>query len=133
SDSLTTVSKTYAEEIRYDFYGENLQGIIRQNEYKLVGIVNGIDYDIYNPETDKNIPYNFSTNNLENKRKNKIELQKLYNLPQDENIPVISVVSRLVSSKGFDLIRYILDELLKEDIQFVVLGTGDREYEDMFK
>ncbi|TFZ41421.1 glycogen synthase GlgA [Soehngenia longivitae] len=133
SDALTTVSKTYAEEIRYDFYGENLQGIIRKHEHKLVGIVNGIDYDIYNPETDKNIPFNYNINNLENKKKNKLELQKLYNLPQDENIPLISIVSRLVSSKGFDLIRYILEEILKEDVQFVVLGTGEREYEDMFK
>ena len=93
SDALTTVSKTYAEEIRYDFYGENLQGIIRKHEHKLIGIVNGIDYDIYNPETDKNIPFNYTVSNLKNKIKNKLELQKLYNLPQDENIPLISIVS----------------------------------------
>ncbi len=132
-DALTTVSQSYSEEIRYSFYGENLEGIIRKHEYKLSGIVNGIDYDVYNPKTDKRIPYNFDARALANKKKNKKELQKKFKLPQRDDVPLISMVSRLVAMKGLDLVRYILDELLQEDVQFVVLGTGDQEYENMFR
>ena len=132
SDVLTTVSKTYAEEIKYEYFGENLDDIIRKNEHKLVGIVNGIDYDIYNPEKDKNIPCNYNYKSIEKKKLNKQEMQKLYNLPV-RDVPLLAMVSRLVAMKGIDLVRHILDELLQEDIQFVILGTGDKEYEDMFE
>ncbi|MGM0397120.1 MAG: glycogen synthase GlgA [Bacillota bacterium] len=132
-DALTTVSSSYAQEIKYEFYGENLQGVIRKHEYKLMGIINGIDYDLYNPETDKRIPYHYSIKNPENKVKNKQELQKKFGLPVLEDVPVISMVSRLVDMKGLDLVRYILDELLQDDIQVVILGTGEKEYEDMFR
>lgn len=131
SDILTTVSKTYAEEIKYGYFGEQLEGIIRKHEHKLVGIVNGIDYDLYNPEEDKNIPANYNFSSIEKKKTNKKELQKLYNLPI-RDVPVLAMVSRLVAMKGLDLVRHILEELLQEDIQFIVLGTGDKEYEDMF-
>ncbi len=132
-DALTTVSESYAQEIRYAFYGESLEGIIRKHEYKLRGIVNGIDYDVYNPKTDERIPYNFDARAIANKKKDKKELQKKFSLPQRGDVPVISMVSRLVAMKGLDLVRYVLDELLQEDIQFVVLGTGDDEYENMFR
>lgn len=132
-DTLTTVSASYAQEIRYEFYGENLQGIIRKHEYKLKGIVNGIDYEIFNPETDTMIPYHFNVENMEGKYKNKEALQRHFELPVNRDIPVFSMVSRLVSMKGLDLIRYILDELLQEDIQVVILGTGEHEYEEMFR
>lgn len=132
SDGLTTVSKTYAEEIKTNYYGEGLNGIIRDHEYKLYGIVNGIDYDVYNPETDLNIMKNYNIATIENKAINKEALQKLYNLPQDKDIPVIGMVTRMVKMKGLDLVRHILEELLQNDIQFILLGTGDKEYEDSF-
>lgn len=131
-DLLTTVSKTYSEEIKDDYYGEQLEGIIKKNEYKLHGVVNGIDYNIYNPETDKNIDVNYTVSTLDKKVANKTALQKLFNLPINEDIPVLGMVTRLVAMKGLDMVRYILDELLQEDIQFVLLGTGEKEYEDLF-
>src|SRR5690606_21694070 len=102
-------------------------------EYKLTGIVNGIDYNVYNPETDPYIIKNYSHDTLEDKRKNKEEMQESFNLPINPDIPIIAMVSRLVKMKGLDLVRHILDELLQEDIQFIVLGTGDGEYEDAFR
>ena len=132
SDSLTTVSNSYSGEIKYEYFGENLQGIIRKNQDKLIGIVNGIDYNLYNPKTDKNILQNYDFKTIDKKKDNKLGLQKLYQLPE-RDVPVIGMVSRLVAMKGLDLVAHILDELLQGDIQFVVLGTGDREYEDMFR
>lgn len=132
-DRLTTVSEAYAEEIRYDFYGENLQGIIRKNEWKLKGIVNGIDYEVYNPENDIRLPYHYTVKDLSGKASNKEALQRHFDLPERKDVPVIGMVTRLVALKGLDLVRYILDELLQEDIQMVVLGTGEDEYEDMFR
>lgn len=133
STAFNTVSENYAEEIKYPFYGEGLDGVIREYESKLSGIVNGIDYDIWNPKTDKIIDQNYDIKSLDKKVINKTKLQKEYGLPVDKDIPMIAICSRLTSMKGFDLIRYILDELLQEDIQLVVLGTGDYTYEEMFK
>lgn len=131
--AVNTVSENYAREIHYPFYGEGLDGVIRQYDYKLSGIVNGIDYKQWNPKTDKLIDYNYDIKTIKNKSKNKLALQKLYDLPQREDVPMIGLVSRLNEMKGMDLVRYILDELLSEDIQFVVLGTGEYTYEEMFK
>lgn len=131
SDLFTTVSKTYAEEIKYRYFGERLEGIIRKNEEKLVGIINGIDYDLYNPEKDPNIMENYNFVTIGKKKMNKEALQDLYGLPK-KKVPVLAMVSRLVAMKGLDLVSHILDELLQEDIQFILLGTGDKEYEDMF-
>lgn len=133
ADIVTTVSQSYADEIKYGFFGEGLEGTLAYHSEKLTGIVNGIDYDVFNPEKDPQIEYNYSKKNLKNKAKNKAHIQKKYKLPQKKNTPLISIISRLVDMKGLDLISYILDELLQEDIQIIVLGTGDREYEDMFK
>lgn len=132
-DLLTTVSETYAHEITYPYFGEGLDGIIRKHERKLVGIVNGIDYDKYNPETDDWIDYNYGLDTIENKVKNKLELQKLFDLPVREDVPLIAMVTRLVDLKGVDLLDYILGEMLQLDIQFVVLGTGERKYEEMLE
>lgn len=132
SNKLTTVSQSYAGEIKNSYFGEDLQGIIKHHEGKLTGIVNGIDYDVYNPKKDKKIGQNYDLKTIEKKTKNKTALQKKYNLPVDEKIPVVSMVTRLVAMKGLDLVANILEELLQEDIQFVMLGTGDKEYEDMF-
>lgn len=133
SDSLTTVSETYANEIKYDYFGEQLDGIIRAHSYKLTGIVNGIDYKVFNPKTDKNLVKNYDKDSLEDKLENKLALQRMYKLPEREDVPVIAMVSRLVAMKGLDLLAHILDELLQEDIQFILLGTGDMEYENMFR
>lgn len=133
STAFNTVSENYAKEIKYPFYGEGLDGVVREYDFKLSGIVNGIDYDIWNPKTDKHIYKNYDKNKLKDKLENKTKLQKAYNLPVDPDVPMIAICSRLTAMKGFDLVRYILDELLQEDIQIVVLGTGDYTYEEMFK
>ena len=130
--AVNTVSENYAREIHYPFYGEGLDGIIRQYDYKLSGIVNGIDYKEWNPKTDKMIDQNFGVDSIDKKVLNKLALQEAYGLPKREDVPMIGLVSRLNEMKGMDLIRYILDELLQEDIQFVLLGTGDYTYEEMF-
>ena len=131
--AVNTVSENYAREIHYPFYGEGLDGVIRQYDYKLSGIVNGIDYSQWNPETDSFIDVNYDIDSIDKKVKNKLALQELYGLPQREDVPMIGMVTRLSEMKGLDLVRYILDELLEEDIQFVMLGTGEYTYEEMFK
>ncbi len=134
ADAITTVSPTYAEEIKTDFYGEGLNGLLNARANSLRGIINGIDYDDFNPETDKNIvaPYN-KINFRKEKIKNKKALQEELGLAQDEKRFMIGIVSRLTDQKGFDLIAYIMDELCQEDVQIVVLGTGEDRYENMFR
>ncbi len=133
SDAITTVSKSYADEIKYGFFGEGLEGVLSYHSHKLTGIINGIDYDVFNPKKDPNIVYNYDYTNVKDKYKNKRELQKTYKLPQKKNIPIISIVSRLVDMKGIDLISHVIDELMQLDIQIIVLGTGDEKYEELFK
>ena len=133
SDIVTTVSKTYAEEIKTDFFGENLNGILTKRSESIFGILNGIDYLENDPETDTRIYKSFNAEDLEGKYENKKMLQESLGLPQREEVPVIGVVSRLVGQKGFDLIAHVLDEMLQMDIQLVVLGTGDSNYENMFR
>ena len=134
SDHITTVSKTYAQEIQYPYFGEHLDGLLRARRDDLTGIVNGIDYDVYNPETDKNIFDNYDKQHLDVKHTNKTKLQNLLGLPVNRATPMIAIVSRLVEAKGIDLIVRIMDELLqREDIQLVVLGTGEKRYEDWFR
>ena len=130
SDRLTTVSQTYAEEIKTEFFGENLDGIIRKHDYKLSGIVNGIDYEVYNPEKDKKIEKNYNFKTIKDKKENKRALQKLYGLKK-KDVPLLGMVTRLVDMKGLDLLSHIMEELMQEDLQLVVLGTGDWKYEEM--
>ena len=131
-DKLSTVSPTYANEIKYDFYSHGLSAITEEFAYKTTGILNGIDESLFNPETNKSLFANFSVNNLEGKKVCKAELQKMLNLPQ-RNVPVIAMISRLVAHKGLDLVKAIVDELLCEDVQLVILGKGESQYEDFFK
>lgn len=133
STAVNTVSENYSREIQYPFYGEGLDGVIRKYKDKLSGIVNGIDYDVWNPETDDAIYKNYNIDSIKDKIENKLDLQKIYHLPQRKDVPLIGICSRLTAMKGFDLVRYILDELLQEDIQMVIIGTGDYTYEEMFK
>ena len=134
ADAITTVSKTYAKEIQYPYFGEHLDGLLRSREQDLSGIVNGIDYSVYNPRTDKYIFETYDEESLDRKLDNKIALQKSLGLPERRNVPLIAIVSRLVEPKGMDLAVRMMDEILQhEDIQLVVLGTGEKRYEDWFK
>ncbi|MDO5017802.1 MAG: glycogen synthase GlgA [Lagierella massiliensis] len=133
-DILTTVSNTYSQEIQHGFYGEGLDGIIRKHSYKLYGIVNGLDYKTWNPKTDPFLKKNFDKDSLDEKSLNKLEIQKRYNLPQNKEVPMFVMVSRLVDMKGLDILIHIMDELLYfEDIQVIVLGTGNSKYENSLK
>lgn len=133
ADAVTTVSNTYAKEIQTPFYGEGLEGLLRLKSEKLHGIVNGIDYELYNPKVDKRIFYNYDVSHREQKVKNKLKLQQTLNLPINETIPMIGIVTRLVKQKGLDLIVDKLQELLSLPVQIVLLGNGDGYYEDLFQ
>lgn len=132
-DQITTVSKTYAEEIKTPQYGEGLDGFLRSKSYYLMGIVNGIDYEEFNPQDDKFIFKNFNINSISNKVENKLALQRELGLPQKKDTPMIGIISRLTHQKGCDLIVNMIDRLLQRDIQVVILGTGDYWYEETFK
>ena len=132
TDIVSTVSPSYANEIKDSYFAHGLENIIIRNERKLHGILNGIDVDYYNPETDKYIFKNYSLDNLEGKKVCKAELQKMLGLPQREDVPIIAVISRLVSHKGLDLVRATLEELLTSDVQVVILGKGEIGYENFF-
>ncbi|RKD21923.1 starch synthase [Caminicella sporogenes DSM 14501] len=129
SNIITTVSKTYAQEIQHPFFGERLDGLLRWRKNDLYGIVNGIDYDIYNPSKDKYIFEKYDYDSIEKKEINKLKLQESLNLPKRKDVPLISMVSRLVNMKGLDLVLHVLDEILSEDVQMIILGTGKPEYE----
>ena len=133
SDKITTVSNSYVEEIKTPEYGEGLEGLLKYREDYLCGIVNGIDYKEYDPYLDNKIDFNYNSESYEKKLLNKKELQKEFNLEINEDIPLIGIVSRLTHQKGCDLILNILEEVLKEDVQIVILGTGDYIYEEGFK
>lgn len=133
ADRITTVSESYAEEIKTPQYGHGLQGLLNLRGYKLKGILNGIDTDLYNPETNTSLFKNYSAETLDDKVQNKTELQKMLGLPVNPDIPLIAIISRLVGHKGIDLVREKFDEMLKENVQFVILGTGDNEYENFFR
>jgi starch synthase len=134
ADYLTTVSRRYAKEIQTPEYGVGLEGVIRGRADRLVGILNGVDYAVWSPEADTLIAQNYSAHNLEGKKACKKNLLELFKLP-DENLerPVVGIISRFVDQKGFDLIAEIAGELMKENLAIVALGTGQPEYEKMFK
>ena len=135
ADAITTVSPTYAEEIKTQFYGEGLDGLMNARSHDLRGIINGIDYTDFSPDNDKKIPQPYTVDNFRKlKVKNKLALQKELGLKVDEKCFMIGIVSRLTDQKGFDLIAYVLEEILSLDaIQMVVLGTGEERYENMFR
>ena len=134
ADAITTVSNTYAEEIKTPFYGEGLDGLMQARSNSLRGIVNGIDYDEYNPETDSMIVKNYNAKTFRKEKvKNKTALQEELGLEVNPKAMMLGVVSRLTDQKGFDLIAYMMDELCQDAIQLVVLGTGEEKYENMFR
>ena len=133
ANKVSTVSPRYAEEIRSAEYAHGLQNVLEENSYKLCGILNGIDYDFYNPETNTGIAKKFSVNSINDKYENKIALQKEVGLPEDKKVPIISVISRLASHKGLDLITEMVYNLMYErDAQLVILGKGEAIYESFF-
>jgi len=128
SDCINTVSPTYASEIQTKDFGCGLEGVFAKRRDCLFGILNGLDYSIWNPSTDKFIAQRFDINNLKGKHKNKQDLQKYTNLPVKENIPLFGMVSRLAEQKGLDILAEALDEICKLKLQLVILGTGDMKY-----
>lgn len=134
ADAVTTVSESYAEEIQSPFYGEGLDGLMRARRNDLRGIVNGIDYEIYNPETDPLIVKNYDLDRFrKEKKKNKLALQRQLGLAENDKCFMLGIVSRLTSQKGLDLIQCVMDELCGEDVQLIVLGTGEERYENMLR
>ncbi len=134
ADYITTVSETYAGEIQTEYYGEGLDGLLRARNQSLCGIVNGIDYQAYNPETDTCIAKQYSIRSIKKgKAANKKALQQELGLPVDENKFMIAIISRLTDQKGLDLVDYALDRIADENTQLVVVGTGEERYENLFK
>lgn len=134
ANKVTTVSPSYANEILDPWYSHGLDTILNERSWKLSGILNGIDTELYNPETDKDIFFNYSADDFKAKAKNKQKLQELMGLPQKKDTPIIGMVSRLVSHKGLDLVKGVMEELIQTtDVQFVILGSGDWQYEEFFK
>jgi len=134
SDYLTTVSRKYAAEIQTPEYGHGLDGVIRKRADRLVGILNGVDYSAWSPENDKFIAAKYSAKDLSGKRACKKDLLEQFKLPA-ENLgrPVIGIVSRFADQKGFDLIAQVANEMLKEDLHLVALGTGEPKHESLFR
>lgn len=134
ADHVTTVSPTYRNEILTPYYGEQLEQVLRYRENDVTGILNGIDDTFYQPKSDPYIETHYDSEHLACKEENKTKLQRRMGLPERSDIPLISMVTRLTKQKGLDLVRRIMHELLEEqDIQLVVLGTGEREFEDYFR
>ncbi len=133
ADVINTVSETYAKEIQTEEYGCGLDGLLRYRSQDVYGIVNGLDYNVWNPATDKNIPKRYSPATLSLKGENKLELQRQNDLPQNKDIPVIGMITRLADQKGFDILAGALDAIMKEKCQLIVLGVGDKKYHDLLQ
>lgn len=133
ADYVSTVSATYAKEILSSEYACGLQYAVLDAKDKLCGITNGIDVKAFDPQTDEVIAQNYSADDLSGKRECKKQLQKLLELPERTDVPVIAMISRLVSHKGLDLVKATIEKLLQSDVQVVILGKGDRDYENYFK
>ena len=133
TDYITTVSDTYAQEIQTPYYGEGLDGLLSARHFDMQGIVNGIDY-IYNPETDPKLFVNYNRDNFRKKKsENKVKLQEMLGLTVDKKKYMIGLISRLTDQKGLDLIDYVFERILDDNTQFVVIGTGEERYENMFR
>ncbi len=133
TDFITTVSPNYARELEYDFFAFGLSSIIKDNRHKMRGVINGIDYDYFSPEKGGDIYFSYNTRTYKSgKAKNKAALQAEVGLPEAADIPLVAMITRFASQKGIDLVLHIMDELLSENVQVIVLGTGEKEYEDAF-
>jgi starch synthase len=134
ADAITTVSERYAQEIRSsEEFGAGLQGVVNKRKNDLTGILNGVDYTVWDPSVDTLIPLRYDAKSIDLKAENKKALLAKMGLPFNERIPVIGIISRLADQKGFDLIGEELDALMNMDLQLVVLGTGEKKYHDLFE
>ena len=133
ADIINTVSETYSQEIQTEEFGYGIEGMLRARKKDLYGVLNGADYEEWNPATDKFIAFTYSSEDLAGKLKCKQDLLKAFNLPEELiSLPLLGVISRLADQKGFDLLAQIMDELMKMDLGFVLLGTGDEKYHELF-
>ena len=132
ADKITTVSATYRQEIQNFFFGHQLDGLLRALDYKLVGILNGIDADIYNPDVDENLVANYNLKTVEKKLLNKRALQKEFGLEVRDDVAVVAMITRLSEQKGMDLVRRVFHEMMQSDVQFILIGSGEEEYESFF-
>jgi starch synthase len=128
ADAVTTVSRKYMEEIQSAEFGAGLEGVLRDRHHDLHGILNGVDYDDWSPAKDPFIRAKYDPQRLSGKKACKADLQKEFGLPVDDQTPVIGIISRLTEQKGFDLITAVMDDLMKESVQLIILGTGDEKY-----
>ena len=133
ADALSTVSRRYAEEIQTPEQGAGLDWLLRARRDRLVGITNGVDYELWNPETDPHLAANYSAEDLQAKRECKADLLRRFALPEDLDRPIIAIISRLVSQKGYDLIRQLAGAILQTGSYFIALGAGAKEYEDFLQ
>ncbi|WHX39736.1 glycogen synthase GlgA [Mesobacillus sp. AQ2] len=133
SDYITTVSPTYKDEIQTEYFGEKLDGILRKRNEDLSGIVNGIDHDAYDPESDPGLAANFGVWGLERRVINKLQVQRSFGLSVNDDVPVVAMITRLTKQKGLDLVREVFHEIMATGVQLVVLGTGDPEFEQFFR
>ncbi len=133
SDLITTVSRKYAQEIQTEEYGFEMDGVLRLRYDRLWGILNGVDYDEWNPETDPYTATPFSADDLAGKQACRADLLRTFGLNEDDSRPIIGIVARFAGQKGFDLVLEAAEELMREDFVLVVLGSGERRYEDMFR
>ncbi len=132
ADIITAVSEQYAIEILTKSFGEDLHRILKNREDKVFGIVNGIDYNDYNPKTDLGLKKNYDVDSIQKKAANKLFLQEKFNLPQNKDIPLIGIASRITEQKGFDLLIEIMEAVMRLDVQIVIKGGGDKKYEQFF-
>ncbi|RKY32958.1 MAG: glycogen synthase GlgA [Candidatus Omnitrophota bacterium] len=130
-DLVNTVSPTYSKEIQAGEFGFGLEGILTKRKKDLYGVLNGLDYSLWNPETDNYIAKKFSAKNIEDKYKNKEELQKICSLPVKKDIPLFGIVSRLAEQKGFDILAQAIEKICSMELQYVILGTGDLKYHEL--
>lgn len=133
ADVISTVSERYAQEILTKKFGENLEHELKKRKKNLFGIVNGVDYETYNPKTDPGLAAQYDVGSLERKAENKTALQKLCRLPEKQDVAMIGMVSRITEQKGFDLVLEILDVLMRLKVQLVIMGSGDKRYERAFR
>lgn len=133
SDALSTVSRRYAEEIQTPEQGYGLDWLLRARRDRFVGVTNGVDYEIWNPETDPHIAANFTADDLSGKHKCKLDLLRRFDLPKDPKRPIIAIISRLVAQKGYDLIRDLAHAITQTGAFFIALGAGAKEYEDFLQ
>ena len=132
ADAINAVSPTYANELKMSYFAHRLENIMRRCEYKLSGVLNGIDMKLYDPATDQRITANYSVDDLGGKNVDKAALQRMMGLREEPHVPIVAIVSRLVSHKGLDLICEVLHDMMELPMQLVILGKGDRKYEEFF-